>query len=273
MKNLSTLLAALFALPLAGCVINSSDDDDTDSQGTTPTTSVTDSTPTTEPTSTTPTSEPTETSPDPDTTGDTTPETDTDPSVGGGGVCEHTCSANEDCLAAGGTDIGFICDGSLCVPAEEPDLCESDDECVPLFSGWVTPCTMGGGECAATMQVCVDLGDGSGACATPPSEFLTCDLLMQAEVERTNLDDGSMVTVCANTNAACGDQGFCYLPCVDDTTCGELVCNVETGVCECDDDADCGEGGTCDAGVCSVPGCMDDADCMNPFNGGTVACN
>lgn len=270
MKNLSTLFAALFALPLVGCVIN--DSDDTDSQGTTPTSTDTETTsPTaTEPTSTMPTSEPTETTPDPDSSGDETPGTDTNTT---GGVCEHTCAANEDCQAPGGTDIGFICDGSTCVPAEEPDLCESDDECVPLFSGWVTPCTMGGGECAATMQVCVDLGDGSGACATAPSEFVTCDLLMQEEVERTNLDDGMPATVCANTNAACNEEGFCYLPCVDDTTCGELVCNVETGFCECNDDADCGEGGTCDAGVCSVPGCMDDADCMNPFNGGTIACN
>lgn len=269
MKHLSTLMAALFALPLAGCVINDGDDD-TDSVGTTPTTGETDTTPpTTGPTTTAPTST---TEPDPDSSGDETPGTDDD-TTPGGGICEHTCAASEDCTIAG-TDVGFICEDSHCIPSDPPDLCESDDECVPLFSGWVTPCTMGGGECAATMQVCVDLGDGTGACATAPSEFVMCDLFMQEEVERTNLDDGMPATVCANTAATCNENGICYVPCVDDTTCGEFVCNTGTGVCECDADTDCGtDGQTCEAGACTVPGCMADTDCMNAFDGGMVACN
>lgn len=268
MKHLSTLMAALFALPLSACVINDADDDDGDASASDPT-----GTEGTNATTGPSTSSPSTTSPettDPDTSagGEDPGTSDTTP---GGGVCQHTCSADEDCLAAG-LDIGLICTDSQCLPAEPPDLCESDEECIPLFSGWVTPCTMGGGECAATMQVCIDLGDGTGACATAPSEFVTCDLLMQAEVEQTNLDDGMPVTVCANTSATCHEEGYCYVPCVDDTTCGALVCNVDTGVCECDSDDDCGEG-TCDAGVCTVPGCTSDEECVNPFDGGTIACN
>lgn len=191
---------------------------------------------------------------------------------GGGMACMHTCSGDGDCTIAG-TDAGLICQDSVCVNGNP---CTDDTACVAQLSGWsFSPCTMGGGECDATMQVCVDLGDGTGGCATPPSEFVTCDVLMQSEVMQTSLDDGSEVTVCGNTSGVCDtDTGYCSIPCVDDTTCGTSVCNVETGVCQCDSDDDCGEEGTCNVadGTCSVPGCMEDADCENPFDGGTISC-
>lgn len=276
MKSVSTLVAALLALPLAACVITDGDDDDT--AGTSPTSGATDSADATatatmsasDPTADTSASDPTAdtSATDPADTSATDP---TDPTAGGG-VCEHTCAADGDCTVSG-ADVGLICTDSRCVLANP---CETADDCVAQLSGWsFVPCTMGGGECAATMQICVDLGDGTGGCATPPSEFIMCDLLMQQETEQTNLDDGSTVTVCGRTDGEC-NAGVCTLPvapCVDDTTCGNFVCNVDTGLCECDGDDDCGEGGTCTDGVCSVPGCVDDADCVNLFDGGMTACN
>ena len=272
MKNLSVLFASLLALPLAACVITDNDNDtDAGTSDTAPTSSATN------PTATDPTADTGMTDPTAADTGMTDPTAadtaGTDPTAGGG-VCDYTCAADEDCFSSGGIDIGLVCgDDSHCQLANP---CETADDCVAQLSGWsFVPCTMGGGECAAAMQICVDLGDGTGGCATAPSEFLTCDLIMQTESEQTNLDDGSMVTVCANTAGEC-NEGVCSLPivpCVDDTTCGTLACNTDTGLCECNSDDDCGENGTCTDGVCSFPGCMDDSECVNPFAGGTATCN
>ncbi|MBL8944805.1 MAG: hypothetical protein JNK45_16710 [Myxococcales bacterium] len=271
MKSVSTLVAALLALPLAACVITDGDDDDTAGTATGTATEATDATATVS--ATDPTADTSATDPSADTSAtDPTADTSATDPTAGGGVCEHTCAGDGDCTASG-VDIGLICTDSHCVLANP---CETADDCVATLSGWsFLPCTMGGGECAAAMQICVDLGDGTGGCATPPSEFVMCDLFGQQETEQTNLDDGSTVTVCGQTAGEC-NEGVCTLPvapCVDDTTCGNLVCNVGTGLCECDGDDDCGEGGTCTDGACSVPGCVDDTDCTNPFDGGTIACN
>jgi hypothetical protein len=274
MKSVSTLVAALLALPLAACVITDGDDDDT--AGTSPTSGATESADATATMSASdPTADTSATDPSADTTAtdpaDTSATDPTDPTAGGG-VCEHTCTGDGDCTASG-VDLGLICTDSRCVPGNP---CETADDCVAQLSGWsFVPCTMGGGECAATMRICVDLGDGTGGCALAPNEFITCEQAMLQETEQTNLDDGSTVTVCGQTAGECND-GVCSLPvapCVDDTTCGNFVCNVGTGVCECDGDDDCGEGGTCTDGACSVPGCVDDVDCVNLFDGGTVTCN
>lgn len=267
MKIVSSLFATLLALPLAACVITDNDDDtDTNATGGT---DVTDATATmTTSASTSATMSTTDTADSSGTDPTDTDPTDTDP-TSGSMTCQHTCAADGDCTI-GGMDVGLICQDSACTLANP---CAAAEDCVAQFSGWAfLPCTMGGGECAAAMQVCIDLGDGTGGCATPPSEFVTCDLLMQTESEQTNLDDGMPVTVCANTAGECNtDNGYCYLPCVDDTTCGTQVCNTETSQCECDSDDDCGEG-TCDAGACTAAGCADDTECTNAFDGGTVAC-
>jgi len=206
----------------------------------------------------------------PDTGADDAPDTGADD--GGDMACVHTCAGDADCAIMGNMDF-FVCDGGTCTNANP---CTDDAFCIAQLSAWsAVPCTMGGGECAAAMQICVDLGDGTGGCASAPSEFFMCETVPGwAEVMATNLDDGSEVTVCGNPNAQCDTaSGVCTSPCQDDTTCGEFVCNTDTGVCECDEDADCGEGGTCNAdGTCSVPGCTSDADCENPFDGGTIAC-
>jgi hypothetical protein len=269
MKNVSTLFIALSLVTLAGCPGDDGGSDGTETA--TPTTM----------TGTAGDDDGTPTSTAGDDDGvddgvDTTAGMDdgVDDGVDDGGamVCMHTCAADEDCQAAGGTDIGFICEGGACANGNP---CTDDASCVPQLSGWAfVPCTAGGGECDAAMQVCVDLGDGTGGCATPPSEFVMCETIGQEEVEVTDID-GNPATVCGNTSGVCNtDTGFCSVPCVDDTTCGTLTCDTASGNCVCTEDAQCGEGLTCntDTGACEGGGCMEDADCTNPFNGGTVTC-
>ncbi|HWB77175.1 MAG TPA: hypothetical protein VG755_19550 [Nannocystaceae bacterium] len=187
-------------------------------------------------------------------------------------TCNYACEIDSDCWVAG-MDLGYICQDSSCALANP---CTQDSQCIVELSGWSqTPCTMGGGECMATMQVCVDLGGGNGGCATAPSELLMCSTSMLEEVMVTNLDDGMAVTVCGNTSGTCNtDTGVCSVPCVDDASCNGLVCDTDSGDCVCESDDDCGDNRTCDvaAGTCSAPGCTTDSDCTNPFDGGTISC-
>ena len=265
MKNVSTLFIALSLVTLAGCPGDDGGSDGTETA--TPSTM-------TDPTGTAG-DDGTPTAGDDDGVDDgvdTTAGMDDGGDDGGEMACVHTCAADADCAIAGNQTLS--CDNGTCTFG-----CTEDASCVALFSGWgATPCTMGGGECELTMQVCVDLGDGTGGCAFPAEGgAIDCATAMLDEVEATNLDDGAPVTVCGNGDATCNtDNGNCELPiapCVDDTTCGELTCDTASGECVCTEDAQCGEGGTCNAdGTCTVPGCMTDADCDNPFDGGTVAC-
>jgi hypothetical protein len=193
-------------------------------------------------------------------------------------ACIHTCGADGDCTVMG-MDIGLVCQDTHCVDPDPPPPCTDDASCIPVGSGWAfQPCTMGGGECAAAMGICVDLGDGTGGCATQPSEFFMCSSIPGFEdSEQTDLDTGMPVTVCANLSYSCNtDLGVCYDPCEDDTSCSAagLVCDTDSGFCVCDGDDDCAafDGGACVDGVCDYPGCTDDSECMNTFDGGTVAC-
>ncbi|MBC8068654.1 MAG: hypothetical protein IAG13_10005, partial [Deltaproteobacteria bacterium] len=205
-----------------------------------------------------------------------TPADDTAADTGTGEMaCVHSCAEDADCLAMG-TDIGLICTETRCVPSDPPDPCAGDAECVATFSGWnAIPCTMGGGECTVLAYVCVDLGDGTGGCAAPAGE--TGCTAPFGEVTATGLDDGADIQVCGNANAYCDtdlDPASCNVRCVDDTTCGGLTCNTDSGVCECSTDDQCTalEGGTCVDSACRYPGCSSDDDCINPFDGGTYTC-
>lgn len=275
MKNISSLLSFSLLVSLAGCVVNGDDTNDTDAADTSASTTVSTTAMSASESGSADTGSADSGSADSGSADSGSADSDSADSGsadGGGMSCNYTCSGDGDCTI-GGNDVGLICQDSTCQLANP---CTDDSACVAQLSGWsFSPCTMGGGECSATMQICVDLGDGTGGCATPPSEFIMCSTLMQDEVMVTNLDDGSEVTVCGNTSGVCNtDAGTCYVPCVDDSTCGTLVCDTDSGNCVCDSDDDCGEGGTCDvaAGTCSVPGCMTDDDCTNPFDGGTISC-
>src|SRR5690606_29233117 len=224
---------------------------------------------------------------------------DGDPTGDGDAFCAHQCSSDADCLV-GGMDVSLTCQDSFCTG--ESSGCTDNAECVALLSGWATACTSGGGECDATAQVCVQVGDG-GACATPPGEFFACDSVPGwAELEVPDID-GNNVTVCGNPNAECSDEGFCFSPCQSDDDCASEaypVCDTTSGLCGCGSDADCATIGqphlsVCNAGVCGCGedqqcvdgnagdvcttdgfcGCSGDAACANvpnTFDGGMISC-
>lgn len=279
MRLIPHLALAAVLLPLTGCPGDDSSSDDT---------------------TTAPTTTATDTGADSGTAADSGTDTGADSGTGSmpsGGFCLHQCEGDADCLIMGAGDL--TCNDGFCT-GDVPSGCTDDQECQAQYSGWITPCTSGGGECEATAQLCVDVG-GTGLCATPPTEFVDCATLMQDEVTINDID-GMEVTVCGNTTAACGDNGVCFDPCQSDADCvsdAAPVCNTGTGFCECGEDSHCATLGmphlsVCNAGAC---GCGADQDCVdgsvgdvcndgscgctadmacdgvtNPFDGGTIAC-
>ena len=198
-----------------------------------------------------------------------------DPTGSGDGLCIYQCASDDDCLSQG-MDIGLTCtDNGSCV-----NVCESDADCVAQLSGWeFQPCDSNDA-CAA--GPCIDLGDGTGGCATEPSEFLDCATLMQAEVTVTDID-GTEVTVCGNDSGTCSDIGNGDMTCTLDTevpSCEETGCPEgftcgDEGACLCDSDEACGDDLTCgDDGLCTAPGCTSDDECTGalPFDGGSYTC-
>lgn len=203
-----------------------------------------------------------------------------DPSVGdetgpaGPYVCTHHCVRDADC-AIEQQDVGLRCLDGTC----GSDLwdCASDEECVAVLTGWAfTPCTAGGGECSALGDmVCVDLGGGSGGCASLAGDGSLCAMAGWGEVVVTELGTGRLMVACGFTDGICHADGWCVVPCSDDLGCGGLDCNPETGACECSDDAQCVaiglETGVCIDRACNY-GCAADTDCDLPFDGGVVTC-
>jgi len=239
---------------------------------------------------------------DPSTT-TTTGDGDGDPATGGedNSYCVHQCEGDDDCLI-GAMDQGQVCIDSTCTSTVDAS-CTTDQECVEFLSGWSqgAPCTPGGGECEASMQICLDI-DGQGHCALAPSDFLECADAGFDEIPTTDIE-GNMVVVCGRADAACHPDAYCYLPCLSDGDCASAAypaCNVDTGLCECSSDADCqtigsSQFGTCNDGTCGCAsdedclaagvgdvcnplgacGCTDDAACSgveSPYDGGVVEC-
>jgi hypothetical protein len=237
-------------------------------------------------------------------TGDGDPgDGDGDPGDGDGdpgdgdGYCAHQCTSDDDCLVDGMAS-GLTCIDGAC-SIDSPG-CTSNEECVAAFSGWSTPCSSGGGECDAFGQLCIDAG-GEGLCATPPSDFLACEVLMMEEIEIPDID-GNLVVVCAQTDAVCSEDAFCFVPCESDDDCSGAypICDVGSGLCQCGSDADCATLGVSGSSVCNAGscGCGEDQQCVdgnvgdvcttdgycgcsgdmacagvsNPFDGGMISC-
>ncbi len=274
-RNLSLACALMFT---AACGDNGGTTDTDSTAGTTTTNATpgtsTDPTPgtSTDPTATNPTTtEPTTTNPtttEPTTTSPTTTDPTEDPTSGAGGnFCQEACTVDADCTAMG-TDIGFKCNDGRCGGAASG--CTDDAACQATVSGWVTTCASQA-DCMATMQQCVDIGGGAGRCATGPSDFLTCEQIMQSEVMLPAIEGGMDLTVCANTDFVCKDE-VCQNPCEDNLECatfpGHPQCDVPSGKCECTSDDDCKNSGVagfaaCNEGTC---GCAVDADCADAAN-------
>ncbi len=200
------------------------------------------------------------------------------PDSGGpsGGFCVHQCEVDGDCTVAG-ADIGLTCTDGFCQgEGGKVETCSDDEACIAQLSGWEfgAACTAGGGECEPSMGACLDVG-GEGHCALAPSEFFACADSGFDEIQTTDID-GAMVTVCGDSNAACGDDGFCFSPCAEDADCAApsaTTCNTNTGFCECASDDDCAtlessNLSSCNAGVC---GCGEDQDCVD--GGAGDVCN
>ena len=226
--------------------------------------------------------------------------TDSDSGGSGDSFCVHNCASDADCFIDG-IDSGFVCQDNLCTSSSAS--CTGQEECVALFSGRSngSPCTPGGGECDAAMQVCLDI-EGAGRCAIAPSDFIDCVGIGMEEIQTTDID-GNPVIVCGRPNADCHPDGYCWLPCQTDADCASESypsCNPGTGFCECTSDAGCAalglpQASVCNAGVCGCSsdddclaggagdlctssgscGCSDDAACAafsNPYDGGMYVC-
>jgi hypothetical protein len=281
--NTFRLASALFvsALLLVACGDDKGDTDTTtltDPTNTTPPATMTDGTTTPDPTTAGPddtTMDP-GTTVDPDTTmdptnttppGPTTTTMTTDPTEdpGGGMYCLETCAADGDCTIMG-MDLGFTC-GADSYCTSDAGGCASDADCTATFSGWVMDCA-DQATCMPLGQACVDIGGGVGKCATQPSDFLTCEQIMQAELMLPAIEGGMDLTVCGNTDYTCNADGVCENPCEADTDCanfpGHPTCDTGSGQCTCASDADCSGSGIPGYAVCTdsgTCGCGTNDDC------------
>lgn len=172
--------------------------------------------------------------------------------------CEERCMVDADC-AYDGDQTGVSCKDNRCV--EDP--CVGDNDC--LFNGFLSL-----KKCAAQadceFSVCVDAGDGVGRCAFTPDEE-PCDILSKdaQEAMYPPIEGGAPVIVCILPEYGCKD-GACFNPCENDDDCfftSEPTCDVNTGLCICNSDADCQsvpefQTPVCIAGNC---GCGSDVDC------------
>lgn len=181
--------------------------------------------------------------------------------------CQEACTADADCTVQG-MDFGLVCEDDRCVGA---DQCDDDDDCVALFSGWIQDCASQD-VCSPLGQACIDPGDGAGVCATHPTDFLKCEDILQMEVMRPLIEDGTPIVVCANDEVVCNVDGLCEDPCADDGECasfpGHPVCDMASGKCTCGSDADCAGADVPGFAVCidGRCGCAADSDCVGELS-------
>jgi hypothetical protein len=180
-------------------------------------------------------------------------------------MCQEACAADEDCLD------GFECQDARCVSTSQPMTCSSDDLCRAELSGWTTECNEAS-DCPA--QICVDIGEEMGRCATEAGGLVACATLQQDEVDTKDID-GADVTVCGKARAECGANGACVERCSEDSCPANFACNADTGACECDNDKACANtpnASKCVAGQCV---CANDGDCTvnaNKCSDGVCGC-
>jgi uncharacterized repeat protein (TIGR01451 family) len=140
----------------------------------------------------------------------------------------------------------------------------SDDEFTYCMSEWTVPVT------------CVAL-DGD-LC-----EGVTCDDLGECKDNTCNPSNGQCEASNVDQGEPCGDGDMCdgEGECVSADLCLEVecdecnACDPETGLCApADEDADCGDGGTCMSGECIVVDLCEGVTCEDTGNDCTVGvCN
>jgi hypothetical protein len=181
-------------------------------------------------------------------------------------MCQEACKGDKDCLD------GYKCTDARCVSTAAPATCKSDELCQAQLSGWTTECNEQS-DCLLT-QVCVDIGEAMGRCATKAGGAVSCATLQQDDVATKDID-GKAATVCGKARAACDDNGACVETCAKDSCPQYFACNADSGACECDNDKACANQpnvSKCVAGRCV---CADDGDCTsnaNKCNDGVCGC-
>lgn len=202
----------------------------------------------------------------------------TDPSAGSGSSawvgCRHVCEQDSDCLFQGGLDTGLRCgEAGYCT-----FTCSADTDCAAAFSSNPQmPCSTNA-ECIVS-ELCLDRGDGEGACTFIPND-IECPRGL-AEVDVVDIE-GNPTTICGTEMScleledgtrSCGSNTGCLQDGCGDSglTCGD------DGVCFCTADEDCSVAGdTCTDGVCSFS-CDSAQECEDVplfanFEGGTLVC-
>ncbi|MBL9102529.1 MAG: hypothetical protein JNL82_16325 [Myxococcales bacterium] len=178
--------------------------------------------------------------------------------------CEERCMVDADC-AFEGENSGTTCKDNRCV--EDP--CVGGNDC--LFVGGIARNKKCAAQADCEFSVCVDAGDGVGRCASTPDE-VPCDILdgEAKEAMYPPIEGGAPVTVCTFPEYMC-TQGACFNPCETDDDCffkHEPTCDVSTGLCRCNSDAECQsipefQMPVCYSGKC---GCGSDVDCEGRDN-------
>jgi hypothetical protein len=176
-------------------------------------------------------------------------------------VCLERCEDDADCYV-GGEPSAFACEDNRCL-GETSSNCTSDEDCIPIFSGWYYTCNTTD-DCSG--QVCIDIGEAEGRCATAPTEYVACADIDMVEIEMPLNDGTGNVIVCARLDTECNEDGYCFDPCEVDADCeyypGMPVCETSTGRCICTSDGHCA--GATGVSVC-VDGyclCANDQDCL-----------
>jgi hypothetical protein len=179
------------------------------------------------------------------------------PAAAGPAMCQEACKKDTECLD------GSKCVNERCTSTAAPMVCKSDDLCRAQLSAWTTECNEQS-DCLVT-EVCVDVGEKMGRCATKAGGVVSCKTLQQDEVATKDFD-GKATTVCGKERAECGPDGACRERCAKDTCPTNFACNEKSGACECDSDKACAgqpNVSKCEAGRCV---CAGDGDCKTNAN-------
>jgi hypothetical protein len=158
--------------------------------------------------------------------------------------CAIGCDSEDDCATAS-ADIRR-CDPELMRCVE----CVAHNDCIPVASAWIIPCTEDDNCITALGEVCVGV-NGRGYCAGVPDETLGC--LFPGEVPITlpkfGVTPAETVEVCGKESGRC-ENHHCFTGCSDDpSSCGTGLnvgygdsCNAATGRCSCESDSECTHG-------------------------------
>ncbi|HVR19766.1 MAG TPA: hypothetical protein VMS65_08720, partial [Polyangiaceae bacterium] len=186
------------------------------------------------------------------------------------GTCAFECASDDDCS---NYTREFVCNPDT-LRCEEPlAVCDDNDDCIPLTSGWNAPCESDL-DCYSGFA-CIAVLDG-GRCATLATGGTTCNRAGTELVAWPRFGAGGNAPVCQDLAGRC-DRGACRASCVG-ASCNLNdrggVCNATTGLCGCNTNPDCT--GRVGVSICNTTAhvceCANDDDC-DDFAGGDICVN